>query len=183
LLASFLNADPKPLFHLAGFLPSAILTTSWYLILRHARSSKWRLALLSLPGTFFHELIHFVVGFLLFAKPTSFSVRPKGAEKSWVLGSVSFRKINVFNGAFVALAPTLLLPLAWFCLTRLAIPFWVNHQWGGWLLAGYFTSTILVASLPSLQDIKVGRPSLLLYGILGGLWWLWGSGPWRAWFH
>lgn len=180
---SFLNADPKTLLHLSGFPPSALLTAVWYLILRHARGSMWRLAVLSLPGTFSHELAHLVVGSLLLAKPTGFSLWPKRAAAGWVLGSVSFRKINMFNGAFVALAPLLLLPLAWLCLTDLAASFWVNHQWGWWLTAGYFTATILLAATPSVQDIKAGSPSLLLYGTLGGLWWLWGAWSWRAWFR
>lgn len=178
----FLNTAPQTLPP-AGFLPSVILIALVYVVLRHARGALWRLALLSLPGTFFHELLHLIVGFLLLAKPAGFSLWPKRAAKGWVLGSVSFRKVNLFNGAFVALAPLLLLPLAWLCLIHLTVPFWVSHTWGGWLIGGYFTSTLLLAALPSFQDIKVGRPSLLLYGTLGGLWWLWGAGSWRAWFH
>lgn len=187
MLIPLLNTTPQTLLHLPGFLPSAILAGILYLILLRARGSKWRLALLSLPGTFSHELVHLMVGFLLLAKPAGFSLRPKRVGEGWALGSVSFRKINIFNGAFVALAPLLLLPLAWLCLTGLAAPFWANHQWGGWLATGYFTSTLLLAAIPSPQDIKAGRPSLLFHGTVGGtvggLWWLWGSPSWRNWFH
>lgn len=180
---AFLNAAPQIILHHDGVLPSAILTAVGYLLLRRARSSIRRLALLSLPGTFSHELVHFMVGSVLLAKPAGFSIWPKRAEGGWVLGSVSFRKVNVFNGAFVALAPMLLFPLAWLCLTRMAAPFWTTGQWGWWLLSGYFISTILLAATPSRQDIKLGSPSLLLYGTVGGLWWLWGSPSWRAWFQ
>ncbi|MDC4228034.1 MAG: hypothetical protein MPW15_28340 [Candidatus Manganitrophus sp.] len=65
----------------------------------------------------------------------------------------------------------------------MAAPFWTTGQWGWWLLSGYFISTILLAATPSRQDIKLGSPSLLLYGTVGGLWWLWGSPSWRAWFQ
>jgi hypothetical protein len=157
--------------HQAGFLPSLILTAAWFLLLLRARASIWRLALLALPGTFAHELAHFVVGLLLLAKPAGFSLRPKRSDHGWTLGSVSFRGINVFNGAFVALAPISFLPLAWFGLIRLVGPFWVHHQWGWWLAGGYLISTIFFAAIPSFQDIKQGGPSLFLYGTLGGLGW------------
>lgn len=167
----------------AGFLPSLILTLIWFLILQSARASMWRLALLALPGTLAHELAHLVVGFLLLARPTGFSVWPKRSGSGWALGSVAFRGINLFNGAFVAFAPLLFLPLAWFGLIRLAAPFWVHHQWGWWFGGTYVISTILFAALPSLQDIKQGGPSLLLYGTLVGLWCLFGPSVWRTGFH
>jgi hypothetical protein len=162
----------------AGFLPSMALTVVWVLILQSARASMWRLALLALPGTFAHELAHLVVGFLLLARPAGFSLWPKRSGHGFTLGSVAFRGINLFNGAFVALAPLLFLPLAWFCLIRLAAPFWVNHQWGWWFGGGYLISSILFAAMPSLQDIKQGGPSLLLYGTIAGLWF-----AWRTWFN
>jgi hypothetical protein len=161
----------QTILHPAGLLPSAALTVILSLIMQHARTSMWRLALLALPGTIAHEMAHFVIGFLLLAKPARFSVWPKQVGDRWVLGSVSFSGINIFNGAFVALAPILFLPIAWFCLIHLGAPFWVNHQWGRWLITGYFTSTILFAAIPSAQDIKQGAPSLFLYGLFGGLWW------------
>jgi len=167
----------------AGFLPSMTVTVVWVLILQSTRASMWRLALLALPGTLAHELAHLVVGFLLLAKPTGFSVWPKRSGHGWTLGSVTFRGINLFNGAAVAFAPLLFLPLAWFCLIRLAAPFWVHHQWGWWFVGGYLISTILFAAVPSLQDFKQGGPSLLLYGTIGGLWWLLRSSVWRSGFH
>jgi len=159
----------------AGFLPSMTLAIVWVLILQSARTSMWRLALLALPGTLAHELAHLIVGVLLLARPAGFSLWPKRSGQSWTLGSVSFRGINLFNGAFVALAPLLFLPLAWFCLIHLAAPFWVHHQWGWWFGGGYLISTILFAAMPSIQDLKQGGPSLLLYGTIIGLWWLFGS--------
>ena len=161
----------QPYLHLVGFLPSAALTALCYLVLRRARASMWRVALLALPGTIAHELAHFVVGFLLLAKPSGFSVWPRRAGRHWLLGSVDFHAIGLLNAAFVALAPLLLLPLAWLCLVRLAVPCWVSHQWGWWLAAAYLTATMVFAALPSLQDIKLGSRSLLFYGsIVGALW-------------
>lgn len=156
----------------SGFLPSVALVITVYVLLRSVRDSMWRVALLSLPGTLAHELTHLIVGFLLRAEPHGFSVWPRPRGQKWRLGSVSFRHIGLLNGAWVALSPLLLLPLAWLGLVDILLPLWMGGQWGWWLLAGYLTATALFAALPSLQDIKLGGLSLLLYAAVGGLlWW------------
>jgi hypothetical protein len=158
---------------LAGFMPSVALVLAFYVLLRASRGSMWRIALLALPGTIAHELSHFVVGALLLAKPHGFSIWPKASGNTWTLGAVSFGNVGLLNGAFVALAPLLLLPIAWLCLVRLLLPLWNGGQWGWWALGGYLTATALFAALPSFQDIKLGGRSLLLYGALVGfLWWV-----------
>ena len=157
---------------LAGFMPSVALVLIFYALLRVARNSMWRIALLSLPGTIAHELTHFVVGLLLLAKPRGFSIWPRAEGSTWRLGAVSFGNIGLLNGAFVALAPLLLLPIAWLCVAHVLLPLWNDGRWGWWLLGGYLTATVLFAALPSFQDIKLGGWSLLLYAALGGLlWW------------
>ena len=100
----------------AGFIPSVTLVLIFYALLRGLRNSMWRIALLSLPGTIAHELAHFIVGTLLLAKPRGFSIWPRAHGDTWRLGSVSFGNIGLLNGAFVALAPLLLLPIAWLCV-------------------------------------------------------------------
>jgi len=158
--------------HQPGFVPSIALVVIFYALLRGSRHTMWRIALLSFPGTIAHELMHLVVGFLFNAKPHGFSIWPRPGSSSWTLGSVSFRNIGLLNGAFVALAPLLLLPIAWLCLVHVLVPLWVDGRWGWWLLGGYLAATALFAALPSFQDIRIGGPSLLLYGALGGLaWW------------
>jgi hypothetical protein len=155
-----------------GFVPSVVLVVAFYILLLGARATMWRVAVLSLPGTIAHELAHLIVGFLVHAKPHGFSIWPRSVGNAWMLGSVSFRNIGLLNGAFVALAPLLLLPIAWLCLTQVLMPLWIDGQWGWWLLAGYLTGTALFAALPSFQDIKLGGASLLLYAAIGVLlWW------------
>ena len=167
----------------AGFLPSVTVTVVWYFIMQSARASMWRLALLSLPGTVAHELSHLVVGFVLMAEPAGFSVWPKRSRQGWTLGSVTFRRINLFNGGAVALAPLLYLPLAWYGLIRWAAPLWVHHHWCWWFGGVSLISTILFAAIPSFQDLRQGGPSLVLYGTVGGLGWFFGSSVWRTWVH
>jgi hypothetical protein len=157
--------------HQAGFVPSAALVCAFYALLRGVRDSMWRIALLALPGTVAHELTHLIVGFLLLAKPQGMSVWPRSRGNTWMLGSVTFRNLGLLNGAFVALAPILLLPISWLCLIDVLLPLWLKGQWGWWLLAGYLTATVLFAALPSFQDIKLGSWSLLLYAAISGLVW------------
>jgi hypothetical protein len=155
-----------------GFVPSVLLLSVFYALLRAMRDSMWRIALLSLPGTIAHELAHYIVGALLLAKPHGLSVWPKVAGRSWRLGAVSFGNIGLLNGVFVAFAPLLLLPIAWLSLVHVLLPLWKDDRWGWWLLAGYLTATALYAALPSFQDIRLGARSLLLYVAIGALvWW------------
>ena len=153
----------------AGFLPSAVLVVVFYALLRAARRSMWRIALLAFPGTVAHELTHLVVGLVLRAKPQAFSIWPRRNSKGWTLGSVAFANIGLLNGAFVTLAPLLLLPVAWLCLVHVLVPLWVADQWGWWVAWGYVTATALFAALPSFQDLRIGWPSILLYVAVGGL--------------
>ncbi|HVP88566.1 MAG TPA: hypothetical protein VMU79_10845 [Casimicrobiaceae bacterium] len=155
--------------HQSGFLPSVALVVAAYLLLLSLRYSMWRVALLALPGTIAHELMHLLVGYVLGARPHGFSVWPRAQGRGWQLGSVSFRNIGLLNGAWVALAPLLLLPLAWVGLMQILLPLWNQSRWGWWLLGGYLTATALFAALPSLQDIRIGWRSLLLYAALGAL--------------
>jgi hypothetical protein len=159
--------DLRTYLHAAGFIPSVLLVVVCYALLRGARASMWRIALLSFPGTAAHEMAHWLVGLLLGAKPHGFSLWPQANARGWRLGSVSFGRIGLLNGAWVALAPLLLLPLSWLGLVGILLPLWVHQQWGWWLLGGYLTATALFAALPSWQDLKLGGRSLLLYALLG----------------
>jgi hypothetical protein len=116
----------RPYLHDAGFAPSVALVVIFYALLRGVRDTMWRVALLSLPGTIAHELTHLVVGFLVHAKPHGFSIWPRRSGNGWILGSVSFRNIGLLNGAFVAFAPLLLLPIAWLCLIHVLMPLWIE---------------------------------------------------------
>lgn len=167
---------------LNGFVPSIILTILCYAVLLRARTVPWGLAALALPGTLAHELAHFIVGLMLRAKPSGFSLWPKRSAKGWRLGAVTFRRVGVLNGAFIALAPLLLFPLGWLCLMHLSVPAWAAAHWLRWLLAGYLTATLLYACVPSVTDIKLGGMSLLVYLIVLVLLWLALPGL-RAWLH
>jgi len=168
--------------HVRGFIPSAALAAVGYALLLCAHRSVWTFTIVALPGTLAHEVSHFLVGLLFGAKPRGFSLRPQRSSKGWILGTVSFGRISVFNGAFVALAPILLFPPAWLCLMHLAVPAWVAGRWVMWLVAGYLTASAAFAGVPSWQDIKAGAPSLVVYlVVIVACWWMWPTV--RSWIH
>lgn len=68
--------------------------------------SMWMSALVNIPGTFLHELMHFLVGALFNAKPCNFTLFPKKNENGdYVMGSVGFRNIAYYNAIPAAMAP------------------------------------------------------------------------------
>jgi hypothetical protein len=149
-----------------GFLPSILLVAGFAVFLRAVRSSLWQVALFSLPGTVAHELSHFLVGAVTLAQPQRVSLWPRRSAGRWILGFVTFRNLNVLNGAFVALAPLLLLPVAFILFSQVLLPLWVERQWLWWAIGGYVTATFVLAALPSFQDIAMGARSILFYLVL-----------------
>lgn len=101
----------------------------------------WVLALLRLPGTFVHEMSHFIVALILRGEPDSLSVIPHRDGRRVTLGAVGFARLTWYNAAPIALAPLWL----WYL-------FWLDPP------AGAMTSTLygflLPSSVPSWQDWK-----------------------------
>lgn len=102
-----------------------LVVAAMFLMLRAFRSSPIFYALLYWPSTIAHEFAHFLVGFVLAAKPVGFTViprRPKGANYL-VLGEVAFVRLRWWNKLPVGLAPLLLMPLGgWLLLKSLPSP-------------------------------------------------------------
>lgn len=159
-------------FHLTTeALASAALILTWLGIIRSTRNYKWQVAFISLPGTVTHELLHGLVGFLLFAKPRSFSIFPKRQGNTWTLGSVGFINLNIWNSAPVAFAPVLMLGIGWLLYEHWMLPTFHAANYLIWVASGYVTACALFSCIPSATDIKVGAVSGLMYGSVGfGLW-------------
>lgn len=155
----------------ADMFPSLILVAAWFFTLRALRYSGYGIALLSLAGTILHEASHYVVGFLLGAKPQSISLFPKKDGDHWVLGSVSFTGLNLLNAAFVAFAPLSLLGVAWLVFLGWMMPAYQESAYLSWGIGGYVTACSLFACIPSVTDIKVGALSAMMYGGVAYLLW------------
>ena len=146
---------------------SILLIIFWLALLLAAQQRIWHIALLGFPGVVLHELMHFLVGLILFAKPTSFSLIPRRVKSGWQFGSVSFRGLNFINAAPVAYAPLLLVGVAWFAFHHWMLPLFFAGQYLIWIAAGYLIACGLFSSIPSSTDVKVGRISTLFWLTLG----------------
>ncbi len=153
-------------------IPSIMLILIWFCLLRWVRYSGWGIAVLTLIGTISHEALHAVVGWIVYAKPKSFSIIPRQRKDYWELGSVDFRNLNIWNSAPVAFAPLLLAWVSWLIFTYWTQPAFQNGNYLSWLASGYVAAVALFSCVPSHIDIKMGALSALMYGCIGGLVWL-----------
>jgi hypothetical protein len=152
-------------------LASAVLILTWLVVMRSTRYSKWQLAMISLPGTVMHEALHGMVGLVLFAKPKSFSIFPNRQGNTWVLGSVGFTNLNIWNAAPVAFAPLLMLGIGWLLYAKWMLPTFLAANYWIWLASGYVTACAFFSCIPSTTDFKAGAMSGLMYGCIGfGVW-------------
>lgn len=121
----------------------------------------WVYALTALPGTVAHELAHFVVAFVLGARPAFPSLLPVRTQRGWRLGSVAFR-VGHARALPIAMAPLVLAPLAlWWAAVMLhpaLPPLYFLHVW---IVAALFS-----ASLPSTTDFKLALPALGVLALL-----------------
>jgi hypothetical protein len=151
--------------------PSLLLVLVWLGLMCSVRHSGYGIAFLSLGATAIHEACHLVSGLILNAKPVSFSLWPKRQGSHWVLGSVGFSNLNVWNSAFVAFAPLAMLPLGWLVFRVWMVPAFRSGAYLSWLMAGYGVACCGFACLPSTTDIKIGALSAVMYcAIAYGLW-------------
>jgi hypothetical protein len=142
------------------------------LIIRVSRyAGMWIYALMALPGTLAHELAHFIVAFILGARPSFPSLVPTRTQRGWQLGSVAFQVGHV-RAVPIALAPLVLAPLAlwwagWF-LHAATLPLYGLHIW--------IVAALLTASLPSTTDLKLALPALtvllVIVLVVWMIWWL-----------
>lgn len=151
----------------SSVLLSMLITGAWWVALWRLRRTRWRLAIASLGGTLLHELMHFLAGFLLRARPSRLSVFPRQHENRWTLGTVQLENLTIWNAAPVALAPLALAPLAYFATTY-GLPWLLEHRhFTEWVAAGYLAAAGAQACWPSREDWRLAGASLVLYTSLG----------------
>ena len=131
-------------------------------------SSMWMSALVNIPGTFLHELMHYLVGSLLNARPVNFTIFPqRNLDGDYVMGSVGFSNITFSNAVPSAMAPLLLLPIA-FYINRYALPL-MAPTFFNYILYVLLQTIIIENAIPSGADFKVAGMflrGLLLYAVL-----------------
>lgn len=131
-------------------------------------TSMWASALVNIPGTFLHELMHYTVGLILNARPCNFTLLPKRAENgSYIMGSVGFRNVTFYNAVPAAMAPLLLLVIG-FYINRYYLP-QMAPTMPNYILYVLVQTIIIENAMPSGADFRVAGMYLrgiLLYGFL-----------------
>jgi hypothetical protein len=120
-----------------------------FLIAQYLNQTAYSLMLYSavtLPGTFLHELAHYVTALVMDGNPGNFNLIPSGRA----LGSITFYP-NWYNAAAVALSPLLLAPMTAFFALIAAKADSVQQA----LLGSYFAACSWVACTPSPQDFSI----------------------------
>jgi hypothetical protein len=132
---------------------------------KHASyKNMWLAAIVEIPGTILHEMSHFIVGFLLNAKPSSFSIIPKRTEDGYyTMGSVSFRNIRFYNALPSAMAPFLLLPLGIWIENNMLQN--LNATLLNYVLYVLFQTIVIESAIPSRTDFKVAMKSVVGAGV------------------
>lgn len=130
--------------------------------------SMWLSALVNIPGTLLHEIMHFVVGLFLNAHPCNFNVFPKKNPLTgdYVMGSVGFRNISFYNAIPSSMAPLLLLPIG-FYINRYLLPF-IPHTLCGYILYVLLQTIIIENAIPSRADFRIAfmfPHGVLLYAV------------------
>jgi hypothetical protein len=123
-------------------------------LMKIASGSRFSISFINLFGTFCHELAHYIVGLLLWAKPTNFSLWPKRQSGGgFVLGSVSFSNIRFFNAIPTAFAPLLLIFFAYYVEQNFFTL--VDETTLTFILYVFTIVIILENAIPSSTDFKV----------------------------
>lgn len=122
----------------------------------HSLLGAWSVNLL---GVFFHELSHAIVGKLLFTRPVNFIVIPEKHRTEdgkifYSLGRVTHSKMNFFNAFPSAMAPLLLLFIAY----AIQQYYWVivpDRNLFYLILYVYLLVVFILNSIPSSIDFNV----------------------------
>ena len=142
------------------------------IVLVHLKNATYRSmfmsALINIPGTILHELMHYIVGLVLNARPCNFTVFPrKSPDGYYVMGSVGFRNVTFYNAVPSALAPLFLLVIG-FYINRYYLPL-MQPTMVNYVLYVLLQTIIIENAMPSGADFKVAGMYLrgvLLYGFL-----------------
>lgn len=115
-------------------------------------------ALVTVPGTFMHELMHWAAAAVTQGDPHGFSIIPTGDT----LGHVLVRP-NWYNATIIALAPLLLAPLTMFVMVIAARSGPLKL-----VLFSYFAACCWAACIPSGADFSIAAsyPTSWLFGVI-----------------
>ncbi len=148
-------------------ITSIILVSLILFLFKILKRRFWIFSLITLPATFMHELMHFIVSLFTLGKPSKLSVFPKKTDYGYTLGYVLSTNMRWYNGFFIAMAPFLLLPIAIVFYQHSVLNENVLYLL---ILKIYILASMIEGSIPSMQDFKVAieRPIgiVMILGLL-----------------
>lgn len=159
MLIDKINSTP----FLQSFFDNRFYLILLVIILIHLKNATYKsmflCALINLPGTILHEIMHFFVGLILNARPCNFTILPRKSDKGYVMGSVGFTNITFYNAIPSSMAPLLLLPIG-FYLNRYFLPN-MTPTFTNYVLYVLLQTIIIENALPSSADFRVAKQYFL----------------------
>lgn len=123
---------------------------------RQSNRSLFTSWLVNITGTILHEASHFIVAFLLGAKPKTFSLIPKkniiDGNSYYTLGSVEVRNLNNFNAFPIGMSPFLLIIILYFFNAHF-FEYFEDTLYSN-ILFIFITIILIDSSIPSIVDFK-----------------------------
>lgn len=150
----------------AAILTAAIIGR----VMQDAKSSIYKMWVVFIVGTFFHELAHFTVGLLIMAMPYKFSILPQRADVNGVaytMGHVKFLNLNWFNVFWTSMAPLLLLPLSFYVYKYFFVFF--DYTLLNFFIWIYLIVSLVFSSIPSSVDFRNVFSGNIVSNLFGGL--------------
>ena len=130
------------------------------------KSQKWTaylIALLFLPGTFIHELSHFLTALLLFVPAGKLDLIPKYDGETVKLGSVSIGKVDPLRSFLVSIAPFVFGMGIIFSVLHVSLINQFIKTWWGALITGLIVFEIGNTMFLSKSDLKAGLKLIFLF--------------------
>lgn len=167
-ILAFINSP----YVLKSFFDNRFFLILLVVILMRSKSatyrSMWLSAMVNIPGTLLHEMMHYFVGLFMNARPCNFTIFPKrDLDGNYVMGSVGFRNVTFYNAIPSAMAPLLLLPIG-FYINRYFLPL-LPPTMLNYALYVLLQTIIIENAIPSRADFNVASmylTGMLLYGFL-----------------
>lgn len=100
-----------------------------YGITKSKKISIYIYSILFLPGTFIHEISHFVTALFLFVPVKDFDLIPTIEESRIKMGSVKVAKVDPFRSTLVGLAPFVIGNIILFLVINFILKNSANYSW------------------------------------------------------
>jgi hypothetical protein len=135
-------------------------------LFQKAKGCLWVFSCLVLPGTFCHELCHYLTGVVLNGRPVAFTVLPRREQDRIQLGAVVLANLRWYNAFFIGMAPLAML------LGAHALFTWILGRGLGFgyplVLWMFLVANLAYGSIPSWQDMRMASRSPVGWLLLAG---------------